>query len=103
MPLSNLSEFSAGIFAGIDVGASRRRHMAQVYFYCSNAKGKWFERPGIPALDLAEAYQEAVNVMRSIIAAPNLEDWRSWVLHVSDDTGEEIFSVPFASMLGQPH
>ncbi len=77
--------------------------MAQVYFYCSNAKGEWFERRGIPALDLAEAYQEAINVTRSIIAAPNLEDWRGWILHVSDEAGEEIFSVPFASMLGKPH
>jgi hypothetical protein len=77
--------------------------MAQVYFYCSNAKGEWFERCGVSALDLAEAYQEAINVMRSIIAAPNLEDWRGWVLHVSDGTGEEIFSFSFASMLGKPH
>jgi len=77
--------------------------MAQVYFYCSNAKGEWFERRGIPVLDLAEAYQEAIDVMRSIIAAPNLEDWRGWVLHIGDDTGEDIFSIPFASMLGKPH
>ena len=77
--------------------------MAQVYFYWSNPKGEWFERRGIPAWDLAEAYQEAVNVMRSIIAAPNLEDWRGWVLHIGDDTGEDIFSIPFASMLGKPH
>jgi len=54
-------------------------------------------------LDPAEAYQEAINVMRSIIAAPNLEDWRGWVLHIGDDTGEDIFSIPFVSMLGKPH
>jgi hypothetical protein len=35
--------------------------------------------------------------------APNAEDWRGWVLHVSDDLGEEIFAVSFASILGRPH
>jgi hypothetical protein len=31
------------------------------------------------------------------------EDWRDWVIHVSDDDGEEIFDVPFTDMLGKPH
>jgi len=35
--------------------------------------------------------------------APSTEDWRDWVLHVSDDIGEEIFCLPFASLLGKPH
>jgi hypothetical protein len=37
----------------------------------------------------------------SLVMAPTLEDWRGWVLHVSDELGEEIFTVPFASMLGK--
>jgi hypothetical protein len=42
-------------------------------------------------------------VVRSLIMAPGPEDWRGWVLHVSDDDGEEIFDLPFASVLGKPH
>src|SRR5690242_3077579 len=103
MPLSLYGIFHRRILAAIEIDTSGRRHMTQLYFYCSNAKGEWFERRGIPALDPAEAYQEAINVMRSIIAAPNLEDWRGWVLHIGDDTGEDIFSIPFVSMLGKPH
>jgi len=32
-----------------------------------------------------------------------MEDWRGWVLHVSDESGEEIFNLPFDSLLGKPH
>jgi hypothetical protein len=35
--------------------------------------------------------------------APNSEDWRGWILHANDDLGDEILTVPFASMLGKPH
>ena len=28
---------------------------------------------------------------------------RDWVLHVSDDLGEEIFVLPFEFLLGKPH
>jgi hypothetical protein len=42
-------------------------------------------------------------VVRSLLMAPSAEDWRDWVLHVSDDIGEEIFCLPFASLLGKPH
>jgi hypothetical protein len=34
---------------------------------------------------------------------PGAEDWRNWVLHVTDEFGEEIFALPFASVLGKPH
>jgi hypothetical protein len=33
----------------------------------------------------------------------SLEDWRDWVLHASDDQGDELFVVPFASVLGRPN
>lgn len=77
--------------------------MAQVYFHCSNAIGVSIDRCGSAVADLAEARDHAALVVRSLIMTPVLEDWRGWVLHVSDDDGEEIFSVPFASMLGKPH
>ena len=54
-------------------------------------------------LDLAEARDHAALIVRSLIETPGAEDWRDWVLHVSDGIGEEIFSVPFTSMLGKPH
>lgn len=76
--------------------------MAQVYFHCSNTEGARIDRRGAVG-DLAEACEQATLVVQSLIAAPSLEDWRGWVLHVSDDIGEEIFSLPFASMLGKPH
>ncbi len=77
--------------------------MAQVYFHCTNTEGVWIDRRGAAVGDLAEAREHAALVVRSLIMAPTQEDWRDWVMHVSDDLDEEIFSVPFASLLGKPH
>jgi hypothetical protein len=77
--------------------------MAQVYFHCSNTEGVWVDRRGAILDDVTEAKDYAALVMRSLIMAPSTEDWRGWILHVSDDLDEEIFSVPFSSLLGKPH
>jgi hypothetical protein len=77
--------------------------MAQIYFHCSSAKGVLIDRSGAALGDLAEARDHAALVVQSLIMTPSLEDWRGWVLHVSDDCGDEILIVPFASMLGKPH
>jgi Domain of unknown function (DUF6894) len=77
--------------------------MTQVYFHCSSSEGVWVDRCGAAVSDLAEARDQAALVVRSLIMEPGEEDWRSWILHVSDDLGEEIFAVPFASVLGKPH
>ena len=31
------------------------------------------------------------------------EDWRDWVVHVSDDSDDELFVLPFVFVLGKPH
>jgi len=77
--------------------------MAQVYFHCSSIEDALIDRRGTTVDDLAEARDHAARVVRALISAPGPEDWRDWVLHVSDDDGEEIFEVPFASVLGKPH
>jgi hypothetical protein len=77
--------------------------MAQVYFHCTNAEGVWFDRRGAAIGNLAEAKDHAALVVRSLLMTPSTEDWRNWVLHASDDIGEEIFCVAFASVLGKPH
>ncbi len=77
--------------------------MAQVYLHCSNAVGVTIDRHGSAVADLAEARAQAALVVHSLIMTPVLEDWRGWVLHVTDRDGEEIFDLPFASMLGKPH
>jgi hypothetical protein len=77
--------------------------MAQVFFHCSNDTGVWIDRRLAPADELAEALRQAPNVVRSLVMAPSSEDWRDWVLHASDDLGEEIFAVPFTSVLGKSH
>lgn len=77
--------------------------MTQVYFHCTNAKKVLVDQYGAVVGDLAEARDHAARVVRSLTAARSLEDWRSWVVHVNDDLGEELFLVPFAFVLGKPH
>ena len=77
--------------------------MAQLFFYCSNDAGIWIDRRLAPASNLTEAMEQATRVVRSLVMAPSHEDWRGWTLHASDDTGEEIFAMPFASILGKSH
>jgi hypothetical protein len=61
------------------------------------------DRRGSSVSDLIEACAEAINRVRSLIASTNLEDWRDWVLHVIDEAGDEVFVLPFVSVLGKPH
>ena len=77
--------------------------MTQVYFHCSNTQGVLVDRRGTSVVDLMEAIEAATNVVRSRVAEPSLIDWRDWTLHVSDEAGEEIFVLPFASVLGKAH
>lgn len=77
--------------------------MTQVYFHCTNTEGVWIDRRGTAIDDLAEARNHAALMVRSLLMEPGTEDWRDWVLHVSDDIGEEIFCLPFTSLLGRSH
>jgi hypothetical protein len=77
--------------------------MAQVYFHCSNTEQVMIDQYGATVGDIAEVRDHAALVARSLIMAPSTEDWRDWVLHVSDGSGDKIFVLPFASLLGKPH
>ncbi len=71
--------------------------MSQVYFHCSTEHGVLVDRGGTDVDDLADAHDRAMQFVGSLVATPGREDWREWILHVSDEDGEEIFLVPFAS------
>ena len=77
--------------------------MTQVYFHCSNTKKVFVDRRGAVVDDLAEARDHATRVVQSLIHQRSPEDWRDWVLHVSDEQGDELFVVPFTLVLGEPH
>jgi hypothetical protein len=77
--------------------------MTQIYFRCSNSREVLVDRYGAAIDDLTEAQDHAACVVRSLTSTHTAEDWRSWVLHVSDDLGDELFVVPFAFVLGKPH
>ncbi len=77
--------------------------MAQVSFYCANSHGSLLDRRVAEVEDLYEAHECATGVARSLIGTTNLQDWRSCRLYVTDDLGDEIFVMPFSSVLGKPN
>ena len=77
--------------------------MTQVYFHCSSSRGVRIDRSGEAVSDLNEARDRAACLVRSLIMEHGAEDWRDWVVHVSDDFDDEIFEVSFSSVLGKPN
>lgn len=77
--------------------------MAQVYLHCSNSHGRLFDRRVVEVDDLLDARDQTEAVARSLIATPDLQDWRNFRLRVWDDLGEEVFVMPFSSIIGKPH
>ena len=77
--------------------------MAQVYFHCSSSGGVWIDRSGQAVSDLAEARDRAACIVGWLIMERSAEDWRDWVVHVSDDSDDELFVLPFAFVLGKAH
>ena len=62
--------------------------MTQLYFHCSNSRNVFVDRRGAVVNDLVEALDHATRVVQSLTGTGNLEDWRDWVLHASDDLAE---------------
>jgi len=77
--------------------------MTQVYFHRSTTQKVFLDHQGAVVNDLAEARDHATRLVRSFINERSLEDWRDWVLHVSDEQGDELFVVPFILVLGKPN
>lgn len=76
--------------------------MTEVYFHCSDAEHLFIGRRSA-TMDISEACEHAESLVRSLLMTPNAEDWRNWAVHVTDELGEEIFVLPFASVLGKLH
>lgn len=77
--------------------------MTEILFYCSNNGRLLPEGYKVAVESLTEASEHAVRVIRARMRLPGPDDWRSFLLHVCDDLGEELFVVPFAFVLGRPH
>jgi len=77
--------------------------MTQVYFHRSTTTKVFLDHHGAMVNDLAEARDHATRLVHSLTNERSFEDWRDWVLHVSDDQGDELFVVPFAFVLGKSH
>jgi len=77
--------------------------MTDVFFHCSDDEHVLVDKRGAVIRDLVEAYEHAERLARSYIMKPGTEDWRKWCVHVTDEHDEEIFVLPFATVLGKLH
>jgi hypothetical protein len=77
--------------------------MTQVCVRCSTARGGLLDQRIANVDNLIEARDYATRVARSLVAIPNSRDWRKCCLSVIDDLGEELFVIPFASIIGKSH
>ena len=75
--------------------------MAQLYFHCSSARVVDIDQCGTDLDDLIEARDHAAQVVRSLVTTPASKIGANWVLHVSDELGEEVFIMPFSALLGR--
>jgi hypothetical protein len=78
-------------------------NMTQVIFHYSTPQGIVLNRCVAEIEDIPELREYAAGCVQRLISAPSLEDWRNWILHVSNEFGEELFAIPFSSFLGKPH
>jgi hypothetical protein len=77
--------------------------MTDVYFHCSESGRVLGTTRGVAIDDLVEAIAHADRIVRAYVMTPSAEDWRNWVLHATDELGGELFTVPFASVVGKLH
>jgi hypothetical protein len=77
--------------------------MARVYFHCFGDQRVLLDRLGRDLDDLIDVQQLAIQVAHSCIASTDDDDWRAWTVRVSTDGGEEIFTLPFATVIGPLH
>lgn len=77
--------------------------MPQVSFCCSNSRGILFDRREAEVNDLFQAREYAITTIRSLIATAPMKDWHHCRLHAQDELGEELFVMPFWSILTKPH
>jgi hypothetical protein len=77
--------------------------VTHVYFHCTSSQRVLLDPRGVDVEDLVEAHQRAAQVVRDFVSSIGPDDWRAWTLHVSDEDGEEIFLMPFSTVLGRPH
>jgi hypothetical protein len=75
--------------------------MPQVYLRCSNADHMLPNLCAAEVADLTDARDQAANAIRILLALPTADDWRTWVMHVIDDLGDEIVTLPFPTVMGR--
>jgi hypothetical protein len=81
----------------------REAGMATLYFHCAGSREVLLDRRGTEMEDIFDAPARAFQIIQAMLNSAGPEDWREWSVHVRNIEGEELFMVPFSSVLGKPH
>ena len=79
------------------------RATTRVYFHYSSTDQVLLDCSSADVADMAEARERANAAARAMMAAGGETDWHDWMLHVSDDLGEMVYSLPFKALIGHLH
>jgi Domain of unknown function (DUF6894) len=77
--------------------------LTRVHFHCSSTEQVLLDYDEADVADMTEAREQGAMMIREFLAAPGPEDWRDWMLHVSDDLGGDLFALPFTAVIGPLH
>ena len=78
--------------------------MAQFYFHFTSSDDIVVDRRGTELEDMAEAHARALDAARSLMTvASGLHDWRDWLVHVTDEEGDDVLVLPFTFARGKLH
>ncbi len=77
--------------------------MTHVHFQCFSSEQVLLDYGEANVTDMTEAREQAAMMVCEFLAAPGPEDWRDWMLHVSDELGGDLFALPFTAVIGPLH
>ncbi|WP_442000444.1 DUF6894 family protein [Microvirga sp. 2TAF3] len=71
------------------------------YFNLVDGYEKILDQDGIEVLDLEQARVQALKAIEELLEEDDAaaEDWRNWVLEVTDGSGTILFSIPLSGIL----
>jgi hypothetical protein len=77
--------------------------MHRVYFHCTGPSAVVVDQLGTVAENFRDVQARAAAIVTALMADSVSQDWRDWMVHVSDEDGDDMFTMPFSSVMARLH